>query len=140
MQAAPGHNAALIYLYRDLRKEEAVFLNLNTARPGLIMFGARVVRCETHELSMDCAVLAVADPQDLPDTFNLIVSCAGMVMHCRVVWRELRRVGVSFHDEASAPATSNDPTLVPDIPSQSETRNVDATTCGSLIQSSSQTN
>ncbi len=99
-----------------------MFLNLNTARPGLIMFGARVVRCETHELSMDCAVLAVANPQDLPDTFNLIVSCAGMVMHCRVVWRELRRVGVSFHDEASAPATSNDPTLAPDIPSQSETR------------------
>ncbi len=99
-----------------------MFLNLNTARPGLIMFGARVVRCETHELSTDNAVLAVANPHDLPDAFNLIIPCVGMVTHCRVVWRELRRVGVFFHDEASADVTSNDPTLAPDIPSPSETR------------------
>lgn len=97
-----------------------MFLNLNAARPGLIMFGARVVRCETYELSTDSAVLAVANPPDLPNAFNLVVPCVGMVLNCRVVWRELRRVGVSFHDEASAGVTSNDPTLAPDIPSPSE--------------------
>jgi hypothetical protein len=98
-----------------------VLLNQNTTRPGLIMFGARVVRCETHELSTDSAILAVANPHDLPDTFNLVISCVGVVTHCRVIWRESRRVGVFFHDEASARATSNDPTLAPDIPSPSET-------------------
>jgi hypothetical protein len=61
-----------------------VFLNLNAARPGLIMFGARVVRCETYELSMDSAVLAVANPPDLPNAFNLVVPCVGMVLNCRV--------------------------------------------------------
>lgn len=86
------------------------------------MFGAQVVRCETHELSTDSAVLVVVNPHDLPDAFNLIIPCVGIVMHCRVGWRELRRVGVFFHDEASAGVMSNDPTLTPDILSPSESR------------------
>lgn len=66
-------------------------------------------------------MLAVVNPDDLPDAFNLIIPCVGIMMHCRVVSRELRRVGVFFHDEASAGVMSNDPTLTPDILSPSET-------------------
>jgi hypothetical protein len=84
------------------------------------MFGARVVRCETYELSTNSAVLTVTNPRDLPDAFDLIVPCIRVVTKCRVVWRDLRRAGVLFHAQAPATSAPTGPTLVPDITSHGE--------------------
>jgi hypothetical protein len=86
------------------------------------MFCARVVSCDTYELSKNIAVITVTYPRDLPDAFDLIVPCVRVVTKCRVVWRDARRIGVFFHAQAPAGSTPTGATLVPDLPPPSETR------------------
>jgi hypothetical protein len=65
-------------------------------RLGLISFGDTVMRCKTREITASGAILAVTDPLTVPDQFDLIVPSENLVEGCAVIWRDARRIGVTF--------------------------------------------
>jgi hypothetical protein len=59
--------------------------------------GHHIADCQVENLSREGAKLRVLDPALVPDHFVLVRPTAGSVP-CRVVWRELRHLGVQFSD------------------------------------------
>jgi hypothetical protein len=64
---------------------------------GMIKFGpiGTELPCSVHDLSPRGAGLSVATTFGLPKSFELAIDGAGS-RHCRVVWTDVNKVGVSF--------------------------------------------
>jgi hypothetical protein len=54
------------------------------------------LHCGVRNLSATGARLRVDDPQDVPDTFNLVFDSGEASRTCRVMWRNTRQIGVRF--------------------------------------------
>ena len=67
--------------------------------PGQIdLGGGQPMRaCTLHDVSDQGALIALAQIQDLPDEFILVLGYHGTARrHCRVVWRSNQQIGVEF--------------------------------------------
>ncbi len=59
--------------------------------------GSPLRGCIVSEVSETGARLDIEHPEDLPETFNLLLSGrGGIYRRCRIVWRSQGRVGVQF--------------------------------------------
>jgi hypothetical protein len=54
------------------------------------------LHCGVRNLSATGARVRVDDPQDVPDTFNLVFDSGEPSRTCRVMWRNTHQVGVRF--------------------------------------------
>jgi hypothetical protein len=63
---------------------------------GLIRFGEMSVGCVIRNLTDEGAALDVGPQSDIPDRFSLFVMSRKKIYSCNIVWREKRRIGVSF--------------------------------------------
>jgi hypothetical protein len=63
---------------------------------ALIRFGKLSVGCVIRNLTDEGAALDVGPQGDIPDQFTLIVMTKKKTYSCNVVWRNERRIGVSF--------------------------------------------
>jgi hypothetical protein len=63
---------------------------------GLIRFGEMSVGCVIRNLTDEGAALDVGPQSDIPDQFALCVRSKKKIHSCNIVWRESRRIGVSF--------------------------------------------
>jgi hypothetical protein len=62
--------------------------------------GSPVIACTLCDAAQHGALLAVADPNNLPDEFILALSSGGAARRrCRVAWRTADQVGVEFLKE-----------------------------------------
>ena len=71
---------------------------VSTHRRGLIKFGpaGQEVSCTVEDLTATGAGLHVASTFGLPRVFQLTIDDGIGSKHCRVVWTDGKRVGVSF--------------------------------------------
>jgi hypothetical protein len=56
-----------------------------------------IIDCAVFDVSPGGACILVPDPANIPDVFEMSVS-PNQIYTCRVVWRALKRIGVSFQD------------------------------------------
>jgi hypothetical protein len=62
--------------------------------------GAAAIECTLCDASQEGALLAVANPDSVPDEFILALSSVGAARRrCRVAWRTTDQVGVEFLKE-----------------------------------------
>lgn len=78
----------------DRRKDDRV----STHKRGLIKFGAagQQMPCSVDNLTAAGAGLHVGTTFGLPRVFQLTVDGEPHTRHCRVIWTEGKRLGVSF--------------------------------------------
>jgi PilZ domain-containing protein len=71
---------------------------VSTHRRGTIKFGptGQVLSCTVEDLTATGAGLHVASTFGLPRVFQLTIDGEIGSKHCRVVWTDGKRVGVSF--------------------------------------------
>jgi hypothetical protein len=67
-------------------------------KAATIEFSGTAVECLIRNLSATGAALEINSPLWFPDTFALVTTSDGGSRHCRVVWRDGRRIGVVFTD------------------------------------------
>lgn len=80
-----------------------LWLDKRSNRRRRVLFGARIsyrglgtsTECRVRDLSDTGACLVVATPVGIPDTFDLVFA-DGAVKPCKVEWRKLDKIGVSF--------------------------------------------
>jgi PilZ domain len=65
-------------------------------KAGKIEFGGGAIDCTVRNLSSSGAALGVTSPVGIPEKFTLIVPGDGLHLPCRVVWRNISRIGVTF--------------------------------------------
>ena len=65
-------------------------------KAGSVEFNGGVVDCTVRNISNTGAALEVAAPLDVPDAFWLLIAGDHTRRHCRVAWREDKRIGVAF--------------------------------------------
>lgn len=65
-------------------------------KTGTIEFGERVLPCVARTLSSLGATLEIQSPLWFPDRFTLVVASESLRVTCHLVWRNGRRIGVSF--------------------------------------------
>jgi len=63
-------------------------------KSGTIEFGGGAIDCTVRNLSKTGAALDVTSPVGIPPQFNLVVE--GIRRPCRVVWRKVKRIGITF--------------------------------------------
>jgi hypothetical protein len=63
---------------------------------GSISFGGGAITCTVHNLSATGASLEVKSPNDIPETFGLVLEMEHAKRTCKVVWRREKRIGVHF--------------------------------------------
>jgi hypothetical protein len=63
---------------------------------GVIEFPGGAFSCIVRNLSEAGAALDVPSSLGIPDRFTLVMSANGARVHCRSVWRNARRIGVTF--------------------------------------------
>jgi hypothetical protein len=69
----------------------------STYKAARIGTGPRAtLHCGVRNLSATGACLRVDDPQDVPDSFNLVFDSGEPSRVCRVMWRSARQIGVRF--------------------------------------------
>ena len=70
----------------------------STNQRGVIKFGAAgtELACTVHDLTLGGAGLSVGTSFGVPQVFRLTIDGQPNTRHCRVVWREGKRLGVSF--------------------------------------------
>jgi PilZ domain-containing protein len=70
---------------------------VSTSRRGVIKFGpaGQELACTVEDLTATGAGLHVATTFGLPRVFQLTIDDVGS-KHCRVVWSDGKRIGVSF--------------------------------------------
>ena len=71
---------------------------ISTHRRGVIKFGpaGQELACAVDDLTMVGAGLHVGTTFGLPKVFRLTVDGETETKHCRVVWTDGKRIGVSF--------------------------------------------
>ena len=72
------------------------YRRIQKIRLALISFDDSAIRCKTREITARGAILAVADPLDVPDVFDIVIPSEQLVKRCEVLWRDSRRLDVSF--------------------------------------------
>jgi PilZ domain len=65
-------------------------------KTGTIEFGGGAIDCTVRNVSASGASLDVASPIGIPERFTLVVPADDLRRPSRVVWRNIRRIGVSF--------------------------------------------
>lgn len=67
-------------------------------KTGRIIYNNRfsALDCTVRNLSSHGALLQVAGPHGIPDTFSLELEAGGVTHACKVVWRKERQLGVAF--------------------------------------------
>ncbi len=66
-------------------------------KPGTIAFNrAGAVSCTVRNLSATGACLEVESQLGIPETFDLMIGNSPPVQHCKVAWRSVHRIGVTF--------------------------------------------
>lgn len=77
------------------RRHEPRFRMLKSAR---IVFNNRfsTMDCAVRNLSEHGAMLLVAGPHGIPNTFRLEMGDGVTAHDCRVIWRDAKRIGVEF--------------------------------------------
>jgi len=60
------------------------------------MFGGAGIDCTVRNLSETGAALQVASVVGIPTEFELFIQSERFNRKCRVVWRKLSRIGVTF--------------------------------------------
>jgi hypothetical protein len=63
---------------------------------GAIQFAGSKINCLIRDISISGAALDVAEPQNIPEHFNLVFKADGTHIPCHVVWRQEERIGVTF--------------------------------------------
>jgi hypothetical protein len=73
-------------------------IRTSTNQRGVIKFGAAgtELACTVHDLTMGGAGLSVGTSFGVPQVFRLTIDGQPNTRHCRVVWREGKRLGVLF--------------------------------------------
>ena len=68
-----------------------------TLKTGTIAFGrAAGIDCVVRNLSKTGACLEIDSPLGIPDEFILIIKPDRTSHGCKIIWRQLKRLGVSF--------------------------------------------
>lgn len=67
-----------------------------TSKRGLIKFGAAEQICSVNDLTPSGAGLSVFSNFGVPRVFQLAIDGEAATRHCRVVWTEGKKLGVSF--------------------------------------------
>ena len=70
-----------------------------TRIPARIVTGDRDVDCLVCDVSMGGARLRVADPNAIPQEFELVFQRTGELRRAKVRWRRAKDVGISFLKE-----------------------------------------
>jgi len=65
-------------------------------KSGIIEFNGGAIDCVVRNISDTGAALDVASPLGIPAEFNLLLSGTRAHQRCRVVWRQEKRIGVTF--------------------------------------------
>ena len=65
-------------------------------KSGIIEFNGGAIDCVVRNISDTGAALDVASPLGIPSEFNLLLSGTRTHQRCRVVWRQEKRIGVTF--------------------------------------------
>jgi hypothetical protein len=66
-------------------------------KPGTIEFNrAGGVSCTVRNVSATGACIEVESPLGIPESFDLMIKGDQLIHHCKVMWRTMHRVGVSF--------------------------------------------
>jgi hypothetical protein len=67
-------------------------------KAGIIEFGDSKVDCLIRNVSATGAALEVNSPLWFPDVFVLVMTSDGSSRRCHIVWRNEKRIGVTFDD------------------------------------------
>jgi hypothetical protein len=71
-------------------------LRVTTSKRGLIKFGAAEIVCSVNDLTPRGAGLSVVSTFGLPRVFQLAIDGEAGPRHCRVIWTDGKKLGVSF--------------------------------------------
>lgn len=63
---------------------------------GQILVDGSPMRCKVRHLTASSAIVQTPDARFMPATFGLRVLSADVDTICQVVWRDARRLGVTF--------------------------------------------
>ncbi len=66
-------------------------------KAGMIEFPGGAFSCMVRNLSKDGAALDVPSLTGIPNEFSLLLLIEGRRFSCRSVWRNERRIGVTFN-------------------------------------------
>jgi hypothetical protein len=66
------------------------------ARARVLLSRARWIDCVVRDLSPGGACLELLDPAQLPERFEIALDGDPLNRSCRIVWRQIWRVGVAF--------------------------------------------
>jgi hypothetical protein len=69
---------------------------VTTSKRGLIKFGAAEIVCSVNDLTPRGAGLSVVSTFGLPRVFQLAIDGEAGPRHCRVIWTDGKKLGVSF--------------------------------------------
>ena len=65
-------------------------------KAGMIVFGGSGVGCRVRNVSNTGAALDLPMGDAVPDQFRLIIEVDAFMRRCRIVWRNMGRIGVTF--------------------------------------------
>jgi PilZ domain len=68
-------------------------------KAGTIEFSGSKVDCLIRNVSATGAALEVNSPLWFPDVFVLVMTADGSSRRCHIVWRNGKRIGVTFDDQ-----------------------------------------
>jgi hypothetical protein len=63
---------------------------------GTVDFNGCTIDCTVRNLSLTGAAIEMANQQEIPDKFTLVVPGDKLYLPCHVVWRKAYRIGVRF--------------------------------------------
>jgi hypothetical protein len=65
-------------------------------KAGTIAFAGAGVPCRIRNVSETGAAIDVTSADDIPDEFKLVIEVDAFIRRCRIVWRNMSRLGVAF--------------------------------------------
>jgi hypothetical protein len=76
----------------DRRQEPRI----SVSKRGVIKFGAAESVCSVHDLTPHGAGLSVISSFGVPRSFQLAIDGETASRHCKVIWTDGKKLGVSF--------------------------------------------
>jgi len=67
-----------------------------TLMSGAIEVAGSTIGCLISNMSISGAALEITNSDGIPERFNLFFKADQTRIPCRVVWREVKRIGVAF--------------------------------------------
>jgi len=82
------------------------FQRRRVIKGGMIAYNLRriTVPCVVRDLSVAGARLQVESPENVPNTFDLLIELDGFEVECETMWREGKQIGVRFLAEPTVTA------------------------------------